>query len=100
MQQHATSITKTQKDIARLKQEIAALETDLLASGTAKTADEVQEELDKVSTDLYVVETMCRVFYALITVTAERTSARSRISLLIATGRTWLCGPSRQICTD
>ncbi len=99
MQQHATSITKAQKDIARLKQEIAGLETDLLASGTAKTADEVQEELDKVSTDLYVVLIICTVFYMLIAITGERTSARSRTSSLTATGRTPRCGPSRRTYT-
>ncbi|KAH9854720.1 hypothetical protein C2E23DRAFT_726150 [Lenzites betulinus] len=56
LQQHGISVTKAQKEIARLKQDIAALESDLLASGTAKTADQVQEELDNVSAELRACE--------------------------------------------
>ncbi|PIL22506.1 hypothetical protein GSI_15195 [Ganoderma sinense ZZ0214-1] len=52
MRQHATSVSKAQKDIQRLKQEIAALESDLVATGSTKTADDVQRELDEVKDEL------------------------------------------------
>lgn len=54
MRTTASSVSRLQKDIERLKHEIADLETDLAASGSTKTADDVQEELDKVSADLWV----------------------------------------------
>lgn len=54
MRQHATSVSKAQKDIQRLKQEIAALESDLVATGSTKTADDVRRELDQVKDELCI----------------------------------------------
>ncbi len=52
MKQHAAHVSRTQKDVERLKQEIANIEADLSATGSTKTADDVQEELDALSAEM------------------------------------------------
>jgi DNA repair protein RAD50 len=49
MKQHATHVSRTQKELDRLKNEIATIEHDLSATGSTKTADDVQAELDTLS---------------------------------------------------
>ena len=51
LQQHATSVSKAQKEIARLKQEMTVIESELLASGSAKSVSTVEEELSKVTAE-------------------------------------------------
>ncbi len=53
MKQHASHVSRTQKDLERLKLEIASIERDLSETGSTKTADDVQEELDVLSAEMY-----------------------------------------------
>lgn len=57
LKQHATAVSRTQKDINRLNPEIKKLEEDLEVTGSTKTADDVQLQLDELSSDL------CALFY-------------------------------------
>jgi DNA repair protein RAD50 len=52
MKQHANHVSRTQKELERLKQEIINIETDLSATGSTKTADDVQLELDALSDNM------------------------------------------------
>ncbi|KII86927.1 hypothetical protein PLICRDRAFT_665598 [Plicaturopsis crispa FD-325 SS-3] len=52
MRQHANHVSRTQKDVARLRVEITHLEEELSATGTTKTADDVQAELDALSLEI------------------------------------------------
>ena len=52
MKQHATSVSKTIKDIERITQEVKNLETDLEATGSSRTAEDVQNQLNDVSANL------------------------------------------------
>lgn len=58
MRQHANHVSRTQKDVARLRVEITHLEEELSATGTTKTADDVQAELDALSLEMYVSVTL------------------------------------------
>lgn len=49
MKQHASQVSRNQRDIERLKQEISEIETNLSATGSTKTADDVQLELDTIA---------------------------------------------------
>ena len=52
LKEHASNVSRTQKELERLKQEIASIENDLLATGSTKTADDVQAELDALTENL------------------------------------------------
>lgn len=51
----ATTISRTQQDITRLKREIASSETDLVTSGSTKTREDVQVEIDGIKNDMFVL---------------------------------------------
>jgi len=52
MKQHATNVTRAQKEADRLQKEITDLESELRLTGSTKTAEEVQVELDVLSGDM------------------------------------------------
>lgn len=52
LKQHASTVTRLQKDVERAKQEIKNLEADLSTTGSTKTADDVQTELDALTNEL------------------------------------------------
>jgi hypothetical protein len=53
MKQAANHVSRTQKDISRLRDEISSIEKELAATGSTRTADDVQLELDALSVEMY-----------------------------------------------
>jgi DNA repair protein RAD50 len=54
MRSHASHVSRTQREISRLKDDIASIERDLSYTGSTRTTDAVQSELDSLSNDMYV----------------------------------------------
>ncbi|KAI0917273.1 hypothetical protein AcW2_007450 [Taiwanofungus camphoratus] len=52
MRQHASLVSRTQKDIERLKREVSDIESELSTTGSTKTPDDLQLELDELSTSI------------------------------------------------
>ncbi|KAF9013278.1 hypothetical protein BDQ17DRAFT_1386857 [Cyathus striatus] len=52
LKQHASTITRLQKEIERAKQDINSLGDDLSATGSMKTAEDLQIELEKIGEEI------------------------------------------------
>jgi DNA repair protein RAD50 len=48
LKQHASTVSRLQKELERLKHEITSIEDELSGTGSTKTADDVQAELDAI----------------------------------------------------
>lgn len=72
-------MSRTQKELERLRQEIAGLEAELSVTGSTKTADDVQAELDNLANDMQVLSACSLTARAHVTSADARTSARSKL---------------------
>ncbi|KAF8627436.1 hypothetical protein AX17_006250 [Amanita inopinata Kibby_2008] len=52
LKQHASTISRLQREIDRARQEVTTLEGDLASAGSTKTPDDVHAELNEVSSEL------------------------------------------------
>lgn len=52
LKQHASTVSRTQKEIETSKEEMVTLETELAATGSTRTIDDVQQEIDNLTADM------------------------------------------------
>lgn len=52
LKQHASIVSRIQKEIETLREESKTLETELAATGSTRTIDDVQQEIDNLSAEM------------------------------------------------
>ncbi|GJJ13191.1 hypothetical protein Clacol_007442 [Clathrus columnatus] len=56
LKQHATTVSRIQREIKTAKEEQATLETELAATGSTRSIDDVQQEIEKLSVNIRTLE--------------------------------------------